>query len=337
MKRNPVRRRRKIPVTRLAPLAGTLLIFYLIFRKVDIGRTLDIMKDTDHFYLFSAVFVSLLANIFIGSARWAGCLHPSGCHLTLKRAMFVKLGAHPYKVFLPFKIGEVARAAYLNRHEGVPIEIAIGSVIYDKLLNLLATVAILVAAGTFVPALSKPIWFLALPLLLFLPSVRRLILKGSHRLPPAIEGVAKSTFYVFDNIKLELLFFLFFLSVVFVLLSPVLTSWLILRGMGIETVPFATICVFVLLIDLASSLPISLAGLGTREASYILLFASFAQPSKLLAVGLAASFVEQLFPAFLGLSLTPAFMKGLLKPGEKQHVENSTTPLEAPEQMERRP
>ena len=69
------------------------------------------------------------------------------------------------------------------------------------------------------------------------------------------------------------------------------------------------------MVYLVANLPITLMGLGTREAALVFVFASFGPRATLLAAGIGLSFCMEVVPALLSLLYLPrAIAMGLFSP-----------------------
>jgi len=87
--------------------------------------------------------------------------------------------------------------------------------------------------------------------------------------------------------------------------------YLIMRAFNID-VSLIVVITLGAMVMLASELPISFLGLGTREAAVILLFAKYAPPETLLAAGLLFSFIEYILPNLVCLPFTKGFLDRML-------------------------
>jgi hypothetical protein len=69
-------------------------------------------------------------------------------------------------------------------------------------------------------------------------------------------------------------------------------------------IPFYKILIFMPIIILIANIPITILGLGIREAAILFFFAEYGLKQQLLSLGILCSFIEYIFPAIIGASLT---------------------------------
>jgi len=80
-----------------------------------------------------------------------------------------------------------------------------------------------------------------------------------------------------------------------------------------KPIPLYGIFIFFPIVQLMTSLRITIAGLGVREMAIVFFFSKFASPETLLSLGILYSIVDHVFPAVIGTSVTTVFMKRILK------------------------
>jgi uncharacterized membrane protein YbhN (UPF0104 family) len=99
--------------------------------------------------------------------------------------------------------------------------------------------------------------------------------------------------------------------------SEMAAFFLICRSMQID-VSLKLVLFLLPIVIIIANFPITIFGLGTREAAILFLFANNASQTKLLACSLAYSFTCYLLPAVIGLACTGFFLNMLLiSPQEK--------------------
>jgi len=83
--------------------------------------------------------------------------------------------------------------------------------------------------------------------------------------------------------------------------------YILTRAIGLE-VPYGVVAVLGAVVMLAGELPITVLGLGVREAAVLVLFSKYAPPEKLVAAGVLFSLVEYVYPNMIGLFFTKKFL-----------------------------
>ena len=120
------------------------LLLYLVFRNVDLTSFWEKTKEVDYSYVFISIVISSFAYI-ARAYRWNLQLEPVGYKLKTSRTLLAVLVGYLANMALP-RLGEVARCGILKRNENVPIPVAFGTVVVERLLDLLALVVLLVIA-----------------------------------------------------------------------------------------------------------------------------------------------------------------------------------------------
>jgi hypothetical protein len=312
------------------PLPGTAILFFLVFRSVDTKSTFEALRGISPGYLAAAMAISFASNIVLGARKWMQCLTVVGYRLTLAQAVFMKLGFFPLATIFPFKTGEIPRLEYLKRRHGVPFTLGTASIVYDNMVNIFAFGVIMGFVSPLFAARHKWFFFMAIPLMLLFRPVRRLIVTWFRLIPGDLHLSIVKAFSLFDKVNTRTLLSLLIQAVVYKLSSPVLSSFLLMKGLGVSNISFGEICGPVMLIDLALALPVTVGGLGAREAAYVMLFSAYGIASRFLGVGIAASFVERLFPAIIGLPLTYFYLRhvvGRMKDIENGGIEQTAGPV----------
>jgi uncharacterized protein (TIRG00374 family) len=132
-----------------ASLALGGIILYFVYRDQDMGKVLDAFSKANFYWVIASVLLGLLAN-FIRAIRWKQLLEPLGYHPTTPTIFSATMGAYLANFVLP-RFGEIVRCGMLNRSDKVPVNVSIGSVIAERLIDLvgLGIVTLLTAALEF--------------------------------------------------------------------------------------------------------------------------------------------------------------------------------------------
>ena len=77
------------------------------------------------------------------------------------------------------------------------------------------------------------------------------------------------------------------------------------------------IVIYVPIIVLITIIPITIAGLGTREAATIFFFSKYATSESLLSVGILLSFIIVILPSLIGLLFMKKFYSRLIENGRR--------------------
>ncbi|HOC92275.1 MAG TPA: lysylphosphatidylglycerol synthase transmembrane domain-containing protein [bacterium] len=299
------------PIVKLVPYFGTAIILFLALRSTQVANVREVISKMDLRCFFLALAITATFVVLMDVEKWRRCLAVVGCNITLKQTVFIRLGSLPIKFIAPFNSGELTRVLYLSRRHNLAPEIGLASILYDKLLNFAAILFIIGIMNNYLVVPYIRWWICIIPLMILFTPARNAMSAMLKFAPERFRRPVKSALSFFDRISFLNTIFFFLISVIFEL-SIIMITWLILIGLDIKTVPLSVVCANVPLIELISSMPISLSGFGTREASFLVIFSSFASSSELFGAALLVTFVKQFFPVMLGLPLVRPFLRDLI-------------------------
>ena len=238
-----------------------------ILSKTGLKNVLSTLGTINPFAFLFAVFLYVFAQ-FISTLRWK-LLLPPGLR-TGKLFSLYMIGAF-FNTILPGIIGgDAVKAFYLYQTTGRGT-LAFASIFMDRYLGLVALLAI--------GALAYPFGFrhlqgsgfeLLLPLIIGLAIVASMLVFGL-RLGKKFRWISDfyEYFHMYRNQK-KVIIKAFGFSML-VQCAGMLAVYIIGFGLG-EHIPFVTYLIFIPLIVLFSTIPISISGLGIREGSFVLFF-----------------------------------------------------------------
>lgn len=180
----------------LSALAVALLLWWFL-RGVSLDELAAEIGRVRLPYVFGAVVLSLSGFLF-RTLRWRYLLAPLAWARMRSLAAAVFVG-WAVSAILPGRVGEVARAVLLREKEGIRASAAVGTIVIERLLDLLAVLILVAASFGFVPAaalgsaqasLMAAIRTGALILFGALVAVAALVLLMQH-VPPAVPAAAR--------------------------------------------------------------------------------------------------------------------------------------------------
>jgi uncharacterized membrane protein YbhN (UPF0104 family) len=257
-------------------LMGTVALAGVLAWRLDWNRVVAAFRSLDGRLWWAALGVYFIAQV-ASSLRWrllAGALGLGGSLGRYTAYYFIGMF---FNLVLPTSVGgDVVRAWYLSRQGDSgsvtgPRTAAFLSVLVDRANGLAVLVAVACVGLACYPQ-PLPSWVTvtvaALGLagacgLVALPFLPRL----EHRLPKKLQQVAAGTAHYLRSPVLLLMVSL--LSLV-VQLANIVLAWFIGVGLGLE-VPFAYYCVLISVVAVLTLLPISVNGMGLREAGTVVL------------------------------------------------------------------
>ncbi|MBR9998021.1 MAG: flippase-like domain-containing protein [Cyclobacteriaceae bacterium] len=122
-------------------LAIALLLY--VFRDIDLKVLWAKLKAANFAYVYISIAMSLVSHYFRGY-RWTLLLKPLGYRLNSFRAFIAVMVGYFANLLVP-RMGEVTRCAILKKTDNIPMPASLGSVISERLLDLILLLFIIVA------------------------------------------------------------------------------------------------------------------------------------------------------------------------------------------------
>jgi glycosyltransferase 2 family protein len=297
---------------RILPLVGVAILGILIY-KIGLGAAIRAFSELDPKVLL--MLPPLIAmSVTVQTLKWHMILRHQDVAVPFGLLFKLNLAGIFYGAITPGRAGVLVKARLLADYSSNPLSQLGASVVIDKLLELMvlagfASVGSVIVARmygpkVFVAALVMLALLAALSLVLFRKgageSILKLMFSGG-----ASAGRVASFKRVLDN---------FYAGVpgraAFIVVPLALTVcvWLMLwtqtfivsRALAID-VPYGTFIVIVAVAALISLIPITVNGIGTRDASLVAMLAVFGvAPEQALAMSLVGMLINGYGPAVVG-------------------------------------
>lgn len=299
---------------RLIALAVSLALLAFIWSQVDPAAIWAAILQVAPYWFGAAVLFTIplaLATALRFQALSAGSV-------PFAQSIRLILAASTLNMVLPSKMGDIAKAWILRQRNGMSGSRAVALVVLEKMLDLWSLLAVGAVALLFVapdiPAL--PLWILALAggslalLLLVLPWA--LPVTVLRRLAGFVPPLARKIDSLLDEWSALVRWFwsqpgkaaAILLASLLLWGGHMFQIWLFARAIG--DVPTGLTMALGVIAILAGLLPFTFAGVGTRDAAFVLLFAPFLDPGGAALLGLFAT-LRYLLPALAGLPFVGDF------------------------------
>ena len=258
-------------------------LLYAVITKAGVGKIFSALRGMDVRFFALAVLIYLLA-LFISSIRWQLLLHEKSA---LPRLFSLYLIGSFFNHLLPGLIGgDAVKAYYLYRDTGKGTS-AIASVFMDRYIGFSALMLLGLVAfpfGFHYFRGSYLAWVLPLMVICFITG--SFILFGLR----VGKGISfMSGFYDYFALyqgKRDIVIKTFAISLT-VQVIVICAVYVLSRGLKVD-VPFLSLFIFIPIITTIATIPISVSGIGVREASFVLLFGSLGiSPVQATAVSFA--------------------------------------------------
>ncbi len=112
-----------------------VIYFYAQFTPQQWAEMMGHFQSAKYGYLALAASLSVLSHV-VRSHRWHLLLQPMGYNPRLINSFFAVCIAYFMNLFIP-KSGELSRAVSINRYENVPLNKALGTIITERVIDLI--------------------------------------------------------------------------------------------------------------------------------------------------------------------------------------------------------
>ncbi len=306
--------RHKKLIIYLTKVSVTLLILYLLFREFHLGGTLAIMSTVDPAFFIAGLAIMLLSHI-LNAYQFKAMMAPHGFSLSTYDVFRVNMIAKLYSLITPGVLGGAAvRWYYLSRPDGKRAQAA-AVVLFNRLLEIMV-VAVTAVFFWLVDWQSEGRW-LNLENLLLLAGLLAFayLLVFNARCHDLLRRILRISFLpatlrekmnkVFDAFALyrgcSAAFHARIFSICLVRQFLVtLCIFLFAMGLGIA-IDYATLGWIRAVVTLVLMFPISVGGLGVREAGFAFFLTPYGVPGEAALALSLLIFVRSLLFSLLGV------------------------------------
>lgn len=297
-------------ITKLLPIIGIIIFVYIIY-SIGFDKIFSAFKNMNLKYLIPAL-IFLTIEIILLAYKWGIIIKLQGFKIKFKEVLKFYLMGNFYGFITPSRVGSLIRANYLKeKTERSLIECGSGIVI-ERVFDLLA-ILILSILGAIYVANHVTGLLTTLLLVLFGLVIAGIFFSSKRRarfafkilykviVPNKFKDKARYSFYKFyDSIpSIRKLIYPFILTLLTWVIAGTFMYFVAL--MFQIKVPFL---IFIILIPISIAvgmIPITMSGLGTREATIISLLKIFSVPAEAtLSMSLASLILGAIIPALVG-------------------------------------
>jgi uncharacterized protein (TIRG00374 family) len=275
-------------ITKYLGLVGIILFVYII-SKVNLNQVINIFSSANPFFIALSI-VPLFFVIVLRSLRWKVIINATGFDISLKDCFLIWLKGYFLGGVTPGRVGDLFRAKFLTDKIGISLGKSLMAAVVDRVfdilvifgLSALGILMILQLFGIAVFSLCNLfILLVVFGLCLYILTIRKLTAKI---LSPLFNLFVPSKFK--EKTKIDFDEFYKGLDLLkerkrhlFASISVGILSWLV-AGYGCYmlalslslNISYWYVLISVAISSLIALLPISISGLGTREATFIFLF-----------------------------------------------------------------
>ena len=308
---------------KLLPIIGIIILIY-IFATLDLNEIYTVFLTIDPLYLVLSFF-SVFPIVLLSNIQWQILLKKQkirvGFFYSLKN-IFI---GYFYGFITPGGVGAYTRSFYLSNESKAPLPKCVSNIIVFNTIDYLSLLLLGAVGGLFLSSVS-PFLFLTIVTVLIVFVVLFLFFLKKERSKPMFIRIVQSKIFatISDQLTDSVDSFYEDLPCFKEIILPFSISifgWIVrfsilflIAGMFSINVPFYYFILIIAVANVVASIPVTIYGLGTREAALISLFSVFnVIPEKILALSLFWFAVIWLFPSVIGAVITAVETKKLNK------------------------
>ena len=297
---------------RLISLGVSLIILVVIYQRIDLEGLVQVFQDCDR--LWMAISLGMVIPLTLLTAWRLQQLVPAKVHLGLGESNRLILAASTLNMVLPSKMGDIAKAYFMRDRGHLSGSLALSLVVFEKACDLLSLLLWCVFGLMLYPNKDWLFWIMTLAvvsglllgiLLLSSPKIAQWSFRTLGRIAPKTIhpklvklshawGEMHSYFWGDRRQLLRIT-----LTSIVIWFFHLLQIWFFILALRAST-PFLANLALSPLAILAGLLPLTFAGVGTRDAALILFYQPYFSAATGAALGLLCT-SRYLLPAIGGL------------------------------------
>lgn len=297
----------------------SVVILFIIYSKIDFQGLIQVFQNCDRLWMITSLAM-VIPITFVTSWRLQQ-LMPSGKSLSFIEANRLILGSSVLNMVLPSKMGDIAKAYFMKDRGHLSGTLSLSLVVFEKACDMLSL--LLWCAFGLILYPQKDAFFWAMTMAIALGLVLGLLLLGSkpfagffftvmikivpQKMKTKLQTLQDSWGEMHDYFwqdKKQLL--LTTATSIFLWFLHLLQIWLFILTLN-AWVPFWINLALSPLAILAGLLPLTFAGIGTRDAALIFFYQSYFDGATGAALGLLCT-SRYVLPALIGLPLLGQMM-----------------------------
>lgn len=280
---------------RWGALACSMAILAVIYAHIDLRVMAQRLWGADPLWL-GAALICFLPQVLVSATRW-WLMGEGWAHMSWGESLGMVMAGKALNALLPSKLGEMSKAYFLKQRASQAFAKGVPAVFMEKILDLAGLCSWMLLGAALAPSSSqamKAAWIISVGviggtvMMLFLPMGRWLgpMAAQGRGLRMRFGEMLLGWDWLLTRWRGKKFVLMGVTGLSFLLWGlHLLQIYLFFPSLGQSMEP-STVLAYVPLSLLVGLLPISLAGMGTRDTALILLFAPYADASTMAGVGL---------------------------------------------------
>lgn len=296
-------------------LIGIAIFIFILVYKINLKETLALFGHIKVSYLILAILVMIIASV-IKPYRWQYILKTMNIRYSLLKIYKLYFIGLFMGLITPGRLGELGKIIYLKR-DNYSLNQSLISVIIDRLADIFYLIFFgFIGFFFFLTFFKSLIIYAGIVIVLGIISLLLIIkIKGVKNIFKNVilffvpqkykQKIEKSFSEFIENLKLYKFknYFVIFMLTVFSWLPSYVAVYFLGESLGITNISFLYLSVSITITSLVTMLPISISGLGTREATFLLLFTPLGiSPETIIGFSLLIFITSFIITPIIGLS-----------------------------------
>jgi len=278
----------------------TSIILYLLIKEFKFSNLKLVLSSANIFLIILMLLISFGGPLF-SAIRWHYLLSSVGYEISLTKSLNITLASMAF-LFIPGRLGDLAKL-YPLKNKLSTIK-SLGSVVAEKVIDLISllfisSLSLLIIRNYLYASLLSGFLIIIIAVLYLIKSKGKILIDliTIIKIKKIFKGLYSVSDLLSENKKNLILAFMSSLGNWVVSL---ITVYIIFKALGANP-PILAIFAFMPLAILIGLIPITLAGMGTRDSVIIYFFAPYATSAQSLGVGLIYSFSGYWLYIIIGL------------------------------------
>jgi glycosyltransferase 2 family protein len=294
--------------SKLLPLIGIAIFIYIII-KIGLYEILKTFTEVNYLILLTIPLFIIIAILQI--EKWRIILKKQGIFIPYWKQVKIYLIGSFYGFITPARVGLLARSAYIKRYAKRSIAEATTSSVIEKILDLITVVSLAAIGSLFLVKESSKIFtslvltFVIIIIISFIilreKKIQKLYNFFQFFIPKRFRVKIKDFFDSFYTTMLKPKELLHpFIITILAWLGLYTSVFIVALSLDVN-IPWLQFSTVYAISTVIGALPISLAGLGTREATLVILFSQFNIPARIIvSISLINMIIVSAIPSFIG-------------------------------------
>jgi len=299
---------------KLLPLIGFIILIYII-TTLDVNEIHKVFSSINPFYSFICFF-AVIPIVLIVNIQWQILLKKQKIRVSFFYSLKNIFIGYFYGFISPGGFGAYARALYLEQESKAPLPKCLSNIIIFNTINYITLLFLGVIGAVILSSIFQYLFVFIIILIVLVVSLFLFLLK-KEKSKNIFTKIIKTRFFAAvkdrlinsldsfyeDMPRFKDVFITFIISIICWFVSAA-ELYLISKLFNIE-VSFFYFILIIVVADVIASIPISIYGLGTREATLISIFSFFnIIPEKVLSLSLFWFVIIWLTPSIIGAFIT---------------------------------